>query len=178
MPCPPGLFPLRRDWKTVRNSSCDLLKNVLDVKAFFPIMSHCFPKDVFDLPADNKDHAPKTSPKGPIQRIVQKGFSGRADGVNLFEALVALADSRGQDEKADILHSFSLEMKNPIYSIQAKAKSKRGSGESFRKTRIFPSVENSLPVLAALSSRQAERNHARFAAEGFLSDPPLASWPK
>jgi hypothetical protein len=44
-----------------------------------------------------------------------------------------------------------------------------GSGESLRKTQIFPGEKNLLTVLAPLSS---SRNHARCAAEGFLSDSP------
>jgi hypothetical protein len=52
------------------------------------------------------------------------------------------------------------------------------SGESLRTTRIFPGEKNPLPVLAALSSRQAERNHARSAAEGFLRDSPSPYSPK
>jgi hypothetical protein len=54
----------------------------------------------------------------------------------------------------------------------------KGSGESLRKTRIFPREKNPLPVLAPLSSQQAERNRARYAAEGFLRDSPLGPFPE
>ena len=56
------------------------------------------------------------------------------------------------------------------------AELRKGSGESLRKTRIFPREKNPLPVLAALSSREAERNRARSAAEGFLMDSPSPSF--
>ena len=49
---------------------------------------------------------------------------------------------------------------------------RRSSGESLQKTRICPGEKNPLPVLALLSSRQSERNHARSAAEGFWTDSP------
>ena len=42
----------------------------------------------------------------------------------MFKTLVALADTGGQDKKAEVWHSFSMEIMDPFYSIRAEAKSK------------------------------------------------------
>jgi len=47
----------------------------------------------------------------------------------------------------------------------------------FETTLVFPSVENSL-ALSSLSSRQAERNHARSSLPGFLQPLAFALFPR
>ena len=127
MASPPWLRPPRGDRKSSGKLRIDLLKNILDGEMLFPILPDRVPKDILDLTSDDKSHVFEPFAKGPIERIVQEGFSARTDGVDLFQALVALADSRGEHKEAKFRHSFSFFPERNQFPSLSLPTSKSGS---------------------------------------------------
>jgi hypothetical protein len=92
-------------------------------------------------------------------------------GHPLFSGKEVEEDHQESQQEHKFRHGSGL-LEHILRCLSSKLYANLSSGESLRKTRIFPGEKNPLPVLASLSSRHAERNHARCAAEGFLMDSP------
>lgn len=102
----PGFGPARRHgapcWQFV-----EFLKDIFHRDSSFKPRAHELLELRGDLLTDNEHKSAKSGAQGIVDRIVNYGFTTRADGINLLQAAVTGAHSGGEDKQSRFHNGFS-----------------------------------------------------------------------
>ena len=82
-----------------RRNIFERLENVLDRNAFLKARADDLAKLLFDVLADDKDELAEAGAKSVEDRVVDDGFAGGANGIDLLEAAIAAAHSGSKNKK-------------------------------------------------------------------------------
>ena len=82
-----------------RRNVFERLEDVVDGHALFKARADGLAKGLFDVLADDKDELAESGAQGVEDGVIDDGFAGGADRIDLFEAAVAAAHAGGENEE-------------------------------------------------------------------------------
>jgi len=95
---PPGFFAPDGRREAV-GQAVERLEDVIHGDAAGVLGADLGAEDFLEVAPDDEHHAAEPGAEGVVHRVVEDGFAGGADGIDLLEAAVARTHAGGEDEK-------------------------------------------------------------------------------